>query len=190
MPFISSSELCSRIKALYRKTWYLNNPFLFNFFSYRWRVFPVFDNGIYYVQVDNNDRRGVFLACKQASKCHSFSMLLGYACSLSKDIIKCRLLLVKLMETSQGGIQISRRIHIHIYDICIFIYIYIYIVRLFTTYIYIYIRENNRVVLIYIYIYIYIYRYIYHYNPIISSSQFTPYKSSTTSSRLPSQSLY
>ena len=29
MPFISSSELCSRIKALYRKTWYLNNPFLF-----------------------------------------------------------------------------------------------------------------------------------------------------------------
>ena len=28
MPFISSSELCSRIKALYRKTWYLNNPFL------------------------------------------------------------------------------------------------------------------------------------------------------------------
>ena len=27
MPFISSSELCSRIKALYRKTWYLNNPF-------------------------------------------------------------------------------------------------------------------------------------------------------------------
>ena len=28
MPFISSSELCSRIKALYRKTLYLNNPFL------------------------------------------------------------------------------------------------------------------------------------------------------------------
>ena len=28
MPFISPSELCSRIKALYRKTWYLNNPFL------------------------------------------------------------------------------------------------------------------------------------------------------------------
>ena len=27
MPFISSSELCSRIKALSRKTWYLNNPF-------------------------------------------------------------------------------------------------------------------------------------------------------------------
>ena len=27
MPFISSSELCSRIKALYRKTLYLNNPF-------------------------------------------------------------------------------------------------------------------------------------------------------------------
>ena len=27
MPFFSSSELCSRIKALYRKTWYLNNPF-------------------------------------------------------------------------------------------------------------------------------------------------------------------
>ena len=27
MPFISSSELCSSIKALYRKTWYLNNPF-------------------------------------------------------------------------------------------------------------------------------------------------------------------
>ena len=27
MPFILSSELCSRIKALYRKTWYLNNPF-------------------------------------------------------------------------------------------------------------------------------------------------------------------
>ena len=28
MPFISSSELCSRIKALYRKTWYLNSPSL------------------------------------------------------------------------------------------------------------------------------------------------------------------
>ena len=27
MPFISSSELCSRIKALYRKTLHLNNPF-------------------------------------------------------------------------------------------------------------------------------------------------------------------
>ena len=27
MPFILSSELCSRIKALYRKTWYLKNPF-------------------------------------------------------------------------------------------------------------------------------------------------------------------
>ena len=27
MPFISSSELCSRIKALYRKTLYLNNHF-------------------------------------------------------------------------------------------------------------------------------------------------------------------
>ena len=31
MPFISSSELCSRIKALYRKTLYLNNPFLKSF---------------------------------------------------------------------------------------------------------------------------------------------------------------
>ena len=30
MLFISSSELCSRIKALYRKTWYLNNPFHYN----------------------------------------------------------------------------------------------------------------------------------------------------------------
>ena len=30
MPFISSSELCSRIQALYRKTLHLNNPFLFN----------------------------------------------------------------------------------------------------------------------------------------------------------------
>ena len=28
MTFISSSQLCSRIKALYRKTLYLNNPFL------------------------------------------------------------------------------------------------------------------------------------------------------------------
>ena len=28
MPFISSSELCSRIKALFSKTLYLNNPFL------------------------------------------------------------------------------------------------------------------------------------------------------------------
>ena len=27
MPFISSSELCSRIKAMYRKPLYLNNPF-------------------------------------------------------------------------------------------------------------------------------------------------------------------
>ena len=33
MPFISSSELCSRIKALYRKTWYLNNPFQ-NIYTY------------------------------------------------------------------------------------------------------------------------------------------------------------
>ena len=33
MPFISSSELCSRIKAVYRKTLYLNNPFPFLIFD-------------------------------------------------------------------------------------------------------------------------------------------------------------
>ena len=34
MPFISSSELCSSIKAQYRKTWYLNNPFLLGMVNY------------------------------------------------------------------------------------------------------------------------------------------------------------
>ena len=39
MPFISSSELCSRIKALYRKTWYLNNPFLSQYNSKLIRIY-------------------------------------------------------------------------------------------------------------------------------------------------------
>ena len=40
MPFITSSELFSRIKALYRKTWYLNNPFQSFYFTPS-KKFPV-----------------------------------------------------------------------------------------------------------------------------------------------------
>ena len=39
MPFILSSELCSRKKSLYRKTWYLNNPFLSLYFLKSYRFF-------------------------------------------------------------------------------------------------------------------------------------------------------
>ena len=78
--FISSSELCSRIKALYRKTWYLNNPF---HSVHEWRPGAGFMRDIC-ARVTPNFGRKSSAPGRKSKKAESFGFMSG-----AQEILPC-----------------------------------------------------------------------------------------------------